>query len=139
MTILRFGVLLLLLACARNEYVPAPSMLRSDIAGVYETEVSVVSSSCSGIVLEDAPVFVERIESSPNSLKLSYMAATFLVRLGRNNTFSGQSPSLRQGRSYGDGTRISGRFSGAAMTARLTVTDGRRRCGYVVDWIGTKG
>ena len=140
MTILRLAVLLLLAsACWRRDYVPSSSMLRSDQAGVYDTEVSVVSSSCAGITVEDAPVVVERMESSPSALRLSSRAETYIVRLGRNGSFSGQSSNLRtRNNRYADGVRIRGRFRGDTLTARITVTDGRRRCGYVVEWAGTR-
>ena len=127
-----FAALLLAASCAGTSSVPA-----SQIAGTYQTAVSLTSSTCSGITVQNNPTTVAHTAGA-TTFTLTHAGQTYNGTLGANDAFTTAARPIPVGTTTHTLT-ISGSFTTAGFVADVTaVVTGSASCQYVVHWQGTR-
>jgi len=108
-------------------------------AGVYDTSVALLDSTCEGIDPRDATTTVEQ-ESGSDTIELTHADTTYTAELAADQTFTTDAVEVQ----VGDQTHslvVQGSFSEQGFRASVlaTVTGGTEGpCGYEVAWVGTR-
>jgi hypothetical protein len=117
----------------------ASSPSNQGAAGVYDTSVTLLNSTCEGIEVQDAPTTVEQ-ESGSDTIELTHAGTTYTAELAEDGQFTTdvvQVPVAEQTHSL----TVHGSFSDQGFRASVLaeVTGGAAGpCGYEVAWVGTR-
>jgi hypothetical protein len=127
--------LALILAAGCSDTIPPQP---SPIAGTYQTAVSLQSSTCTGITVQNNPTTIVHSEGAP-SFTLEHAGQTYSGALDiANSTFTTAAKAITVGTATHTLT-IVGVFTNAGFTADVTaVVSGSASCQYVVHWQGTR-
>ena len=113
---------------------------QSPIAGTYQTDVTLASSSCTGITVQDNPTRVSHTTGS-TTFTLTHAGNTYSATLGANNTFTTTPKPIVAGTATHT-LSIAGQFTTDAFTATVSVsvtgTGNGAPCQYVVHWVGSR-
>ena len=127
-----FAALWIAVACGGAASPPA-----SSIAGTYQTAVTLTSSTCTGITVQNNPTTVAHT-SGATTFTLAHAGQTYNGTLGANDAFTTAAKPITVGTTTHTLT-ITGAFTSAGFTADVTaVVTGSASCQYVVHWQGTK-
>ena len=108
-------------------------------AGVYDTSVALLDSSCEGIDVKDAETTVEQ-EDGSSTITLTHAGTSYTAVLADDQTFTTDAVEVQ----VGDQTNslvVHGSFSDQGFRASVlaTVTGGAAGpCAYEVAWVGTR-
>jgi hypothetical protein len=129
----------LLVACGSNPSDAEPALLA--VAGTYTTAVTLQSSTCTGITVQNMPTTVTHVAGA-TALSISHASLTWTGQVQTNGAFTTSSRSVTVGTDAVHTLTIAGTFSttgfDATVTVTVTQTAAPQTCGYVVKWIGTK-
>jgi hypothetical protein len=127
--------LVAVLAIGCHNAPPAPAA--SPIAGTYQTSVSLTSSSCTGVTVQNNPTTVAHT-SGATAFSLTHVGQVYAGSLASDDSFTTAPKSIPVGTTAHTLT-IAGRFTGAGFVADVTaVVTGSTSCQYLVHWVGTK-
>jgi hypothetical protein len=127
------GSALILAAACSDSIPPQPS----PIAGTYQTAVSLQSSTCVGVILQNNPTTVVHSEGA-QTFTLTHAAQIYNGTFGTNNTFTTEAKAITVGTTTRTLT-IAGTFTNGGFSADVTVVvTGSASCQYVVHWQGTR-
>ena len=131
-----FLAIVLLVSCARTY--SAESMRKLDIAGSYDTVVSVLSSKCPGVRVEPEAIAVDHVPGS-SEVQLSYHGLQFVATIRPDGKFrTTDVSSYRDSNNWPSTAWIDGRFSAAGLEATVRVRSFRPACEYQVRWRGSR-
>ena len=108
-------------------------------AGVYDTSVALLDSSCEGIDVQDAETTVEQ-ESGSDTIELTHAGTTYTGTLTDDGQFTTDAVQVQVGEQTHSPV-VHGTFSQQGFRASVlaTVTGGAGGpCGYEVAWVGTR-
>jgi hypothetical protein len=108
-------------------------------AGVYDTSVALLDSSCEGIDVQDAVTTVEQ-ESGSDTIELTHGETTYTAPLTEDGQFTTDAALVPVG-AQTHSLVVAGTFSEQGFRASVlaTVTGGAGQpCGYEVGWVGTR-
>jgi hypothetical protein len=133
MTISAGAVVLLAVACAK-QYVPAGTRLR-DLTGVYDTAISLYSTTCVGVSTENARI---RVDHTPGglTLRLTYNLLPYDAKIDQAGNFTTPLSPFRDGNGQAT-AQITGKFTDSSFYARVRVTT-PRHCDYQLRWSGVR-
>ena len=131
-------VALLLASCdgsAQGNNPPPPDQL--SVGGTYATEVTLLSSTCSGIAVETQPTVVTH-SAAATALTLIHASRPFPGSVATDGAFSTTPVTVSAGGTISTITII-GTFTTTAMEARVdVVVSAASPCAYAVRWAGPK-
>lgn len=112
----------------------------SPIAGTYQTAVSLTSSSCTGITVQNNPTTVAHTAGA-TTLTLTHVGISYSGTLAANNSFTTTAKPIEAG-AVTHTLTIAGQFTTngftADVTANVTGSGNGAPCQYVVRWVGSK-
>jgi hypothetical protein len=128
---------LLLLGCADDAPQASPPAI-ADVAGDYDTTVTLLDSTCTGIEVEDQPTTVEQhSDQHSDQLTLTHAALTFHARFD-GSRFVGEPVAVPVGDDIHTLT-VTGSFARDALDATVAaVVTGSQECRYDVAWMGSR-
>jgi hypothetical protein len=115
-----------------------PTVLR--VAGEYDTAVTLMDSTCSGIAVMNNPTTVTHTAGA-TMLTLGHAGQSYPGSIQRNGEFATTAVPVELPAETHT-ILITGDFSATGFTATVAVqvsSGGSVRCGYTVRWIGTRG
>jgi hypothetical protein len=124
-------------ACGDSSSGPTPTEL--SVGGTYNTAVTIQSSTCTGITVQQ---FVTTVAHTPGAttLTLTHAANPYSGTVQRNGAFA-TAPKVFNGPGEIHTLTIAGTFSTTAIDATVTAVvqrTGSTNCQYVVKWAGPK-
>lgn len=126
------AALLVAASCAGTSSIPT-----SPIAGTYQTAVTLTSSTCTGITVQNNPTTIAHT-SGATTFTLTHAGQTYNGTLGMNDAFTTAAKPIAVGTTTHTLT-ISGSFTSGGFVADVTaVVTGSASCQYVVHWQGTR-
>jgi hypothetical protein len=105
-----------------------------DLAGRYDTVVSLLSSRCPGVRVEPEEITVDHVPGS-SDVQLSYHGLSFAATVRPDGRFRTTDVSpYRDTNNWPSTAWIDGRFSGGGFEATVRVRSLRPACEYQVRW-----
>jgi hypothetical protein len=109
----------------------------ANLAGTYQTRVTLTSSTCAGVGVQDNPTIIAHT-SGTSTFTLSHAGQSYVGTLGTNGSFTTAPKPINVGSTVHT-LRTAGTFTTAGFTADVTVVvTGSMSCGYAVRWAGTR-
>jgi hypothetical protein len=119
---------------------PPPPPPQGGFAGSYATRVSLTSSSCGAVVVQDNPTAVTHDVSS-GAVSFTHAGQTYLGSVAADSTFATTPKGVNVNDGFVYTITLAGRFRRNAFDADATVDrsdQGSGTCRFVVHWEATK-
>jgi hypothetical protein len=108
-------------------------------AGTYATDVTLSSTTCGPVTVQDNPTVVEHQEGA-SAVSFRHAGTTYSGTVAADSSFTTTPKAVSIGDGYNYTITIAGRFNPNAFEANATVnrSGGAGPCQFVVHWAGTR-
>lgn len=108
-------------------------------AGVYQTQVTLVTNSCGPVTIQDNPTTVSHTIAS-GAVSFSHAGSRYTGTVGSNGSFTTTPRFIDVGDGFTYSIALSGQFGSRTFEADATVdrSGSGAPCQYVVHWIGNR-
>jgi hypothetical protein len=133
---------LLLAGCSGDDDASdGPSADPTGVAGEYDTQVTLLRSTCNDIRVEDNPTTVEQ-EDGSDTIELTHAGTTYTAQLADDGQFTTDAVSVEVGQTTHSLT-VHGIFTEAGFRASVLATvhgdpTAAGPCTYEVSWVGVR-
>lgn len=109
------------------------------VAGVYQTRVTLTSTTCGPVTVEDNPTTVTHVQSS-GAITLSHAGTSYTGTLATGGSFTTTPRTVDIGDGFTYVIALAGQFGSRSFEADATVdrSGSGTPCQFVVHWAGTR-